>query len=262
MNYWAFYTKPTKYTDDCFHIGSQNAPCWLIKSTDGIILLDTGLPQTLYQILLNIALLGLDYKDIKHIIHSHGHIDHIGGTRAIVELTGAKTYIGRGDVDMVKGLNELQWTNEFNMPFNEPFNPDVVIDDGDIITIGDKKFTFYQTPGHTQGTLTIYFNVKDGGKEYLAGTFGGAGLNSLSKGYLDKYSLPYELRNDFIKSIDRVIDIVPEVHLGNHLDNNKHYEKLAKLGGEVNPFIDGSSWKWFLESKRQEALAFFEKDKI
>lgn len=257
MEYWTYYLEPAKYTDDFYHIGAQNAPCWLLKSTDGLILIDTGLPQTLYQILINLEKTGFDYRDIKHIIHSHGHIDHIGGTRALVALTGAKTYIGAGDKDMAEGKNELQWTNEFGIPFEEPFVPDVLIRDGDELKIGDKRFKFYETPGHSRGSLTFYFNVSYAGKEYTAGMFGGGGLKSMSKEYLNKYGLPLSLREDFIKSIDKVYDLVPDVHVGNHLGDNKHFEKLGKVGKADNSFIDGSTWKWFLDKRKGEAKEYF-----
>ena len=257
MEYWNFYLEPTKYTDDCYHIGSRNAPCWLIKSTDGIILLDTGLPHTLYQIMINLNVLGLDYHEIKHIIHSHGHIDHIGGTRALVQLTGAKTYIGSGDEDTVRGLDELTYVNEFSMKYEEPFEPDVIVTNGKKITIGDKTFTFISTPGHTRGTMSIFFNCTDKGKKYTAGMFGGGGLLTMAYEYLDKYNLPHSLREDFIKSIERVYDYNVEVHLGNHLGDNKHKEKLAAINEKNNPFIDATTWKWFLDKRKAEALEFF-----
>ena len=109
MNYWEYYLEPVKYTDGFYHIGSRGGPCWLLESTDGLILIDTGMPKDLYGIIYNIMKLGYDPKDVRHIIHSHGHIDHIGGTRAIAEMTGAKTYIGRGDVDMVMGQFKVPW---------------------------------------------------------------------------------------------------------------------------------------------------------
>lgn len=261
MEYWSYYLPPTRYTDDLYHIGSRNAPCWLVKSSDGPILIDTGLPQTLYQIMINLSLLGVDYRQIRHIVHSHGHIDHIGGTRALVEITGAKTYIGAGDVDTVKGNNELQWTNEFGRPFEEPFTPDFIIRDGDEIEIGDKKFVFYETPGHTQGSLTFFFNVGSGAENYTAGMFGGGGLKSMSAEYLKKYGLPFSLRDEFIKSIDRVFDMIPDVHIGNHLGDNKHFEKLERTNGRQNPFVDGSTWQWFLHNRKKEAIDFFSQDK-
>ena len=260
MNYWEFALEPTKYSDDIYHIGAETAPCWLIKSTDGLILLDTGLPQTLYLILDNMRKLNFDYRNIKHIIHSHGHIDHIGGTRALVALTGAKTYIGFGDEDTVRGKNELQWTNEFERPFEEPFEPDVILHDGEELQIGDKKFLFIATPGHTKGTMSIFFNTQENGREYRAGMFGGGGLLSMSHIYLEKYGLPNSLRDDFLNSIDKVYNEKVEIHLGNHLGDNKHREKIKKIDKGFNPFLDGSTWKWFLDKRKQEAIDFFTKD--
>ena len=210
------------------------------------------------------VILGYELKDVRHIVHSHGHIDHIGGTRAILSLTGAKTYIGRADADMVTAKNQLQWTNEFKIPFEEPFTPDVLIDDGDVIEIGNRRFEVYSCPGHTAGTMTMFFNVTEQGRELRAGMFGGAGLNTMSKAYMDKYGLPYSLRDDFIASIDRMMDKIPEVHVGNHLGDNAHFPKLEKreLGCEQNPFVDGKTWQQFLTTRRREALAAFEKDPL
>ena len=262
MKYWENYLEPVKYTDGFYHIGSRNGPCWLLESSDGLILIDTAMPKDLYGIVYNIGKLGYELKDVKHILHSHGHIDHIGGTRALVAMTGAKTYIGRGDVDMVMGKNQLQWTNEFKILFEEPFTPDVIIDDGDEIDIGDRHFKFYSCPGHTEGTLAFFFNVTEKGKELVAGSFGGAGLNTMSKAYMDKYGISYSRREDFIHSIDRMMDNVPEVHVGNHLGDNAHFSKLARVGGENNPFVNGSTWQQFLAHRRKEAVEAFEKDPL
>ncbi len=260
MWYWNYWKEPSKYTDDIYHVGSANAPAWVIKSTDGLILLDTGLPQTLYQLMENLRKMNFDYHDIKHIMHSHGHIDHIGGTRALAELTGAKTYIGEGDLDMVTGKNQLQWTNEFGIAFEEPFEPDVIIKDGDKITIGEKTFSFVACPGHSQGTLSIFFNCYDKGVEYRAGMFGGAGKGTMTKAYLERYDLSFDCRKQFIESIDKVIDEKVDVHLGNHLGDNKHSEKLEKslaTNYQPNAFIDQTTWRWFLERRRAEALRQF-----
>ena len=254
--------EPTKYTDGFYHIGARSAPSWLLESTDGLILIDTGMPDTLPTILANIEALGYDARDVRHIIHSHGHIDHLGCTRYFVEATGAKTYIGRGEADTARGVDELQYTNEFNMPFEGAFEPDVLIDGGDIIKIGNRTFRFVSTPGHTRGTLSIFFNVTDKGRDYLAGMHGGGGLNTMSAEYLKRYGLPASLRRDFIAGIDRVLDEPVEVHVGNHLGDNRHAEKLAAVGGEENPFLDGTSWRPFLLRRRAEALARFETDPI
>lgn len=253
---------PVKYTDGFYHIGARSAPSWLLESTDGLILIDTGMPDTLAEILDKIALLGYDVHDIRHILHSHGHIDHIGSTRALVEMTGARTYIGRKDADTVAGRDELQYTNEFKMPFTGAFLADTVIDDGDVITIGNRTFRFVASPGHTRGTLSLFFNVTDGGRDYIAGMFGGGGLNTLGSAYLKRYGLPASLREEFLASIDRVLDERVEVHVGNHLGDNGHAEKLAAMGGSHNPFLDGTTWRPFLLRRRADAVAKFAEDPI
>ena len=253
---------PVRYMDGFYHIGTRSAPSWLLESTDGLILLDTGMPDTLKEILEKIALLGYNVRDVRHILHSHGHIDHIGSTRALVDMTGARTYIGRGDEDTVSGRNELQWTNEFNMPFEGAFEPDVIVGEGDVLRIGNRTFEFLSTPGHTRGTLTIFFNVTDGGRDYRAGMFGGGGLNTMTSAYLKKYGLPATLRRDFLAGIDRILDEKVEVHVGNHLGDNGHMEKLARMGGDENPFLDGSTWRPFLLRRRAEAVAKLAADPI
>lgn len=253
---------PTKYTDGFYHIGARSAPSWLLESTDGLILIDTGMPSTLTEILEKIAALGYDVRDVRHILHSHGHIDHIGSTAALVRMTGARTYIGRGDEDTVSGRDGLQYTNEFRMPFEGAFLPDVIIEDGDRLTIGNRTFDFIASPGHTRGTLSLFFNVTDRGREYRAGMFGGGGLNTLSSEYLARYALPATLREDFLASIDRVLCEEVEVHVGNHLGDNGHMAKLARMGGEENPFLDGSTWRPFLTRRRAEAVEKFAADPI
>lgn len=78
-------------------VGTKPASAHLIDTGAGLILLDSGYPETLYLVLDSIRRLGFRLEDLALILHSHGHIDHIGGTRALVELTGAKTAIGAAD---------------------------------------------------------------------------------------------------------------------------------------------------------------------
>ena len=95
--------------DGLYHIGTSGHPCWVIDCGGEVALLDTAMPKDLDFLLENLEKIGYKLSDVKHILHSHGHIDHIGCTKALVEMTGAKTYIGKGDEDTVAGRNELQW---------------------------------------------------------------------------------------------------------------------------------------------------------
>lgn len=255
-----YYIEPVRYADGLYHIGTRKYPSWLIDCGGEIALLDTAMPSDLDFILENIEKIGYKLSDVKHILHSHGHIDHIGGTKAIAKMTGAKTYIGKGDEDTVAGRNDLQWTKEFGMEYTVGFESDVIISDGDRIKIGNKEFYFLSTPGHTQGTLSIFFDVTDEGKTYRAGMFGGVGGNSMHLEYLDRYGLPHTLRDDFIAAAKRLKNERVDIHLGNHLANSRHFEKAALLGQGKNPFIGSESWIKLLETKITEIERFIKEN--
>lgn len=252
--------RPVKYTDGLYYIGTRNSPSWIMEGKTGLIMIDTAMPEDFDYITENIKKLGYELKNIKHIIHSHGHIDHIGCTKALVSLSGAKTYIGFGDEDSVSGKNQLQWTNELNMPFDCAFEPDVIIHDGDIIDIDGISFRFVSTPGHTAGVMSMFFNITDKGKDYIAGMFGGAGIYSMALKYLDKYSLSHSLRDTFLESIKKIYNEKVDIHLGNHLGDNKHFEKLERVGGTTNPFVDTNSWQEFLDKRYKMASEFFKEN--
>ena len=252
------HIEPVRYAEGVYHIGTAHSPSWLIDCGAEVALIDTAMPGDLDLILENIKKIGYSVTDIGHILHSHGHIDHIGCTKAISALSGAKTYIGKGDEDTVAGRNELQWTNEFGMKYEVAFEADRVISDGERIKIGNKEFYFVATPGHTAGVLSIFFDVTENKKTYRAGMFGGAGLNSLRREYLEKYSLPFSLRDDFRCAVKRLYSEKVELHLGNHLGNANHYEKVAMIGKCENPFIETESWTALLDKKMAETYKYFD----
>lgn len=257
--YWKYRIPPFRLSDELYHVGTHNGPTYLLDTCEGIVLIDTGYPQTLYLVLENIRALGFDPYSIKHIIHSHGHIDHMGGTRALVELTGARTYIGRGDEDAAAGRNELNAAKEVDCVYEEPFEPDVIISDGDVLSFGETEIRFVSTPGHTIGTMSMFFDVHVGGKAYKAGMFGGAGLNTLTDEYLEKYGLSYDMREMYLESIEKLLKEKVEFHIGNHLGDNGSPEKMLHTDDEENPFLRQNTYYEFLEHKKEKAMKLFNK---
>ena len=127
---------PFRVFGNLYFVGTKPASAHLIDTGNGLILLDSGYPETLYLIMDSIRELGFNPYEITLILHSHGHIDHIGGTRALVELTGAKSAIGRADLDYVTGKRDLTYAKELGMSFDGYFEPDQLLDDGDVIKLG------------------------------------------------------------------------------------------------------------------------------
>lgn len=251
---------PARIADNLFWVGVKRmAPSHLVVTDVGLVLVDTGSDDTVDELIQNVESLGFDIRDVKHIVHSHGHYDHTGATAKIVSLSGAKTYIGAGDEDAVAGKCDLLWAGKIP-PENEKdyyFEPDVILKDGDILDFGNVKMRFVSTPGHTVGTMSMFWNAKYKGAEYIAGMFGGAGDNTLTAKYLDEKGLPYSLRDDYVRSTNRLMKEQVDLHVGNHPGNNNHNDKVARMTESYNPFIEEKTWIPFLERCKRELIELY-----
>ena len=87
---WDGSFEPIKIFGNLYFVGTPPASVHIVDTGDGLIMFDTGYQQSLYVVIDNIYRLGLDPHNVKYILLTHGHIDHMGGARALRELTGAK----------------------------------------------------------------------------------------------------------------------------------------------------------------------------
>ena len=224
-------------------------------------MLDSGYQHSLYLVLHNMHLLGLNPLDIKYIVHTHGHIDHLGATRALIELTGAKTFLGKEDKDYANGKLDLTYAKELSMEYNEFFEPDVLLSDGDKITLGNTEITAKATPGHTPGCMSYFFDVTDGERVYRAGLHGGMGINTMCREFLDKYGLSYDCREKFIAAMDRLKNEKVDIFLGNHMQHNDTKGKALRISeGELDAFINPDEWGEYALWTKQNLINMIEKE--
>ena len=253
---WEGYSEPFKIYGGLYFIGTRPASTHLIDTGEGLIIIDPGYPHSLYLVIDGLYRLGFKTSDIKIIVHSHGHYDHLGGTRALVELTGAKTYIGAPDATMADGSIDLTWARELGATYREAFIPNVLLHDGDTISLGNTEITCYLTPGHTAGTMSFFFDIDGEYGKKRCGMFGGAGFNSMELAFLDAYGLSHSLRSDFIRSVRRMREQYVDIFLGNHVGNNDTLGKykIMKETGK-NPFLDtNGEWQEFLDKLEKKML--------
>lgn len=224
---------PFRIAGNLYFVGTQKASSHLFVTSEGLMLLDTGYEDNYETILDSVALLGFDIKDLKIIIHSHGHYDHTDATAKLVALTGAKTYLAKEDVKYICG-----------------FTPDVYYTDGMTVRLGETEVLCLHTPGHTEGTYSFFFYVEENGRRWRCGMFGGAGTPQLLKQFMNKWNVPYVMRKHFLASIERLKQEHVDLFVGNHAGQNHTRENRELLikNPVVNPFVDesGDTWLNFL----------------
>ena len=229
---------PFRIIGNVYFVGNYLASAHLVDTGDGLILLDTGYADTLHLLVESVWELGFNPRDIKYIIHSHWHGDHTAATEAMAALCGAKTVISRVDAPYLAP--------------NGYFTPDILLEDGDVLTLGNTSIRCMLTPGHTIGTMSFFFDTTENGTTYRVGTFGGAGVNTLVPTAKSFYA---DCRRDYLNSIDKLLKEPVDVFIGNHCWNNDTRGKgeLLKLGAS-NPFIDSEEWVRFLNFCRERCL--------
>ncbi len=237
------YVPPFRLCGGVYFVGTWQASAHLIDTGAGLILIDTGYENTLHLVIDAIHRLGFDPHDVKYIVNTHWHNDHTAGTAALAALSGAKTLIGRKDAEQAKRY----------------FQPDILISEGDTLALGDTVLHFLETPGHTAGTLSLFFEATEGENRYRLGMFGGAGINTLAHNTLEYPTA----REDYFASVARLRGERVDVMLGNHTWNNNtaEYGKLLLESGE-NRFLDPAMWGRFLDYCKGRLQALIDSENI
>lgn len=238
---------PFKIADNLYYVGDKNVCIHLIDTGDGLILLDSGYLGATHLLVDSIWRMGFDPKNVRWIIHTHGHSDHFGASSEFKRMYGTKLAISKADAESLRLKPHRAHINNTLYPMAALPEFDYEIEDGEIFELGNVKLRCVLTPGHTAGVLSIFFDVTYEGKTYLAGTFGGAGTNAMTLPYLYYNEDPMDTPQQMLDSIEKIIKEPVMIHLGNHPYNSHTLEKREKQlleGG--NPFIDPDSWCSFL----------------
>jgi metallo-beta-lactamase class B len=165
-----WYTEPAKVFDNLYFVGSKIHNSWALTSSEGIIIIDTLFTyNSEEEIVGGLKKLGLDPAKIKYVIITHAHGDHDGGAKLLQDRYHARIVFGGPDWDSIERSK-----NQY--PEGKP-KKDIVADDGQKITVGDASVTIVTTPGHTPGTLSMIFTVKDNGKPLTVAYSGGTAFN-------------------------------------------------------------------------------------
>jgi len=254
---------PFRMLGNVYFVGSSAVSVHIIDTGAGLIMIDTGYPNMHDQILHSMRTLGLEPANLRAIILTHGHYDHTGCALEFKALSGAKIFIGKPDNDIINGKRNLSWADELGYERLPDFNADVLLDDSSVFELGNTRIWFRLAPGHTEGTLAIFFDTEHDGKVYTCGMHGGAGVNSLVPSFLKKYDLPLSLPDTFRSGLKALAEIHVDAVLGNHPCQNDTTGKLARVqAGEKDACIDPKEWQRFLLECDRNLDAALEKDAL
>ena len=256
-NNMSFYTNPSiaridpfKIADNLYYVGDKKVCIHLIDTGDGFILIDSGYLGAAHLLVDSIWRIGFDPKNVRWIIHTHGHSDHYGASEEFRNMYGTKLAISKVDAQLISGTS----ISNANFPLAKVPEFDREIEDGEIFELGNVKIRCILTPGHTDGVLSLFFNVTYNGKTYLAGMMGGAGTNALTLPYVCRNKRKTDPAKDMLLSIEKIWNEPVEIHLGNHPSNNQTLQKReTQLAEGGNPFISPDSWHSFLTKLKATA---------
>jgi metallo-beta-lactamase class B len=217
--------------DNLYMLGMKTVTAWALVTAEGIILFDAMLHYNVEETVVNsLTALHLDPADIRYVIISHAHNDHFGGAHYLQETYGAKIVMSADDWEHMKTWPQL------GSPAPLP-RRDIAVRDGDTITLGDTTVDLVVTPGHTPGTLSPVFPVRDGDNIHYVGYWGGAAMSFLPPEKIVEYR---ESAGRFA-SIDSRVDIP----LSNHpfIDGSLSKTDLLKERGpdDAHPFVEGNA---------------------
>jgi len=248
------YVAPFQVFDNLYYIGTKWVSAYVIKTSEGLILIDALFGNHTVTGIENIKKLGLYPETIKYVIVTHGHFDHAGGAETFQRLFGAHIIMSGADWERV-----LVDQSDPSAPFKAPL-PDLLAKDGDTLRLGDTKITFYETPGHTEGVLSLDFMVRDGPSAYRAFVFGGVGLNFSG----------VERTKMYIHSVERIMALantpVPiAVNISNHPAVNDILALSDAIGNHNeghHPMVSPEAFKnWLLALKEAALVKLREEEK-
>lgn len=158
---------PFRIVGNLHYVGTYDLAVYLITTPQGHMLVNTGVNDSAQVIKSNVEKLGFRFSDIKLLLATHGHWDHVGAFADIKRMTGAPLLLHEADA----GLVESGGSEDYRFPQGrgttyEPVKVDRRLREGDKVRLGGVELTVFHHPGHTKGSATFSFTVQDAGRDY------------------------------------------------------------------------------------------------
>jgi metallo-beta-lactamase class B len=237
MRPWNRAFPPFLVIGNIYYVGTNEIAQFLVATPAGHVLIDSGFEASVPRLRDNVRSLGFRFEDIRILLSSHAHIDHVQAHALVRRLTGAQVVASAADAAFIAagGKGETVYDGVYAWT---PCPVDRIVGDGDEVHLGDTTLTARLTPGHTRGATTWTMRVTDQGRPLSVVFFPSANINPGVK-LIGNQRYP-AIAQDFERSFAIWKALPCDVFLGAHgsfFAMKDKYERLGRSGAD-NPFID------------------------
>jgi metallo-beta-lactamase class B len=261
QNSWTAPIKPFRIIDNVYYVGTAELSSFLITTPSGHILIDTAYDPKATAIADSIKALGFEVRDVKLLLTTQAHVDHMGGHAELKRRSGAQVLSAEADKDVIEGGGT---SDHFLGPKNAfpAVKVDRVIHHGEIVTLGGVMLTAHITPGHTKGTTTWTMSARDreGRLRHVAVVGSTAVLDGVK--LVDNREYP-QIAADFARTF-RVLEQLPcEVFLSAHLSvfSGAAKAEAAAQGKGEQAFVDPDGCRASIQRSKKAFEAELERQR-
>jgi metallo-beta-lactamase class B len=234
---WSASFQPFRIAGDLYYVGTYDLACYLITTSEGHILINTGLSSSANQIKKSVEQLGFKFNDIKILLTNQAHYDHVGAMASIKKMTGAKFMVDEQDASVLEDGGKSDYALGGEESSYVPLKADQLLHDGDNIGLGGITLKMLHHPGHTKGSCSFLFDTKDEQRSYrvLVGNM----PSIVIPGKFSEVAAYPEIEKDYAYTFASMKKLSFDIWLASHASQFKLHEK-HQANGPYRPeaFID------------------------
>lgn len=231
-----------------YYVGASDLASYLITTEQGHFLIDTGVSEMTSVLRDNIENLGFRLQDIRYILQSHAHFDHIQGHAVMKRLTGAQVLVMDDDADAMEAGRDL---SPLGFEGWEPVQVDRRLQDGESVSLGGTTLTATKAPGHTQGCTTWSLATQDSGNTVNVVVFGCNGPNDGVQ-IVDNPRFP-TLGDDTLAGFDKLAELNPDIYLTGHIEEAfDGIVPLMRVQTRPHPLLAQQPWQALIAARRAQ----------
>lgn len=230
---------PHRIVANLYYVGTKTLASFLVATPEGHILINTNLEEGVPALRASVEQLGFDFEDIKILLASHAHFDHMQANPLVEQLTGAKVMVMAEDVPLLSSDSRMT-------PGGKTQPLDHTLRDGEEVSLGGTTLIARRTPGHTPGCTTWTMTVEEGGEEHRVVIIGSMGVNPNFQ-FVDNRDNP-DIVDQYRRGFSVLRSLSPTIPLASHPAMYGMAEKYQRLGMGPNPFVDPDGYSTELDA--------------